>query len=62
VPANFSLSTGSGAKESFFFLPALDLAPQLAQFTAKPETSGPIPAFASACGTLESKCRNHKDR
>jgi alpha-D-ribose 1-methylphosphonate 5-triphosphate synthase subunit PhnL len=23
--------------------------------------SGPIPAFASACSTLESKCRNHKD-
>jgi hypothetical protein len=23
--------------------------------------SGPIPAFASACSTLESKCRNQKD-
>jgi hypothetical protein len=26
-----------------------------------PGASGPIPAFASACSLLESKCRNQKD-
>jgi hypothetical protein len=25
------------------------------------DASGPIPAFASVCSTIESKCRNHKD-
>jgi hypothetical protein len=32
-----------------------------AEASPPPASSGPIPAFASACSTLESKCRNQKD-